>query len=80
MAGRAYCPTSLQEISWGDLQWIEIQHGGGGAQEQEEVPVREEIVEDNAGVISSVVVPTPTSVPEDAMEEGSEESSSLADN
>ena len=34
--------------------------------------MREEIVEDNAGVISSVVVPTPALVPEDMMEEGSE--------
>ena len=71
MAGRAYCPADLQEISWRDLQWVEIQRQG------EDVPVREEIIEDDAGGISSVVVPTP--VPEDAMDE-SVESSSLADN
>ena len=40
------------------------------------MPVREEIVEDEAGVISSVLVPTLASVPEDAREEGLEESSS----
>ena len=43
----------------------------------------EEIVEDDAGVISSVIVPTLTSVPEDAMESeegGSQGSKSLADN
>ena len=25
MAGRAYCPADLLEISWRDLQWVEIQ-------------------------------------------------------
>ena len=39
---------------------------------QEELPVREEIVEDDAGVISSVIVPTLAPAPEDAMEEESE--------
>ena len=34
--------------------------------------MREEIVEDDAGVISSVIVPTLAPVPEDVMEEGSE--------
>ena len=34
--------------------------------------MREEVVEDDAGVISSVIVPSLASVPEDAMEEGSE--------
>ena len=33
------------------------------------VAVREEVVEDNAGVISLVIVPTLVPVPEDAMEE-----------
>ena len=45
--------------------------------------MREEVVEDDAGVISSVIVPTLAPVPEDAMEEGSEStvgSSSPADN
>ena len=34
--------------------------------------VREEIVEDDAGVISSVIVPIPDPVPEDVMEEESD--------
>ena len=38
---------------------------------QEGLPVREEIVEDDAGVISSVVVPDLAPVAEDAMEEES---------
>ena len=45
--------------------------------------MREEIVEDDAGVISSVIVPTLALVPEDAMEsdEGRlQESTSSADN
>ena len=25
MAGRTYCPADLLEISWRDLQWVEIQ-------------------------------------------------------
>ena len=37
--------------------------------QREELPVREEIIEDDAGVISSVIVPTLTPVPEDVMEE-----------
>ena len=51
--------------------------------QREEVPVQEEIVEDDAGVISSVIVPTLVPVPEDVMEEESEStvgSSSPADN
>ena len=39
--------------------------------QREEMPVREEIVEDEAGVISSVIVPTLAPVEEDAMEESS---------
>ena len=71
MAGRAYRLANLLEISWRDLQWVEIQRQASPSQ-REELPVREEIVEDNAGVISSVIVPTLVLVPEDAMEEGSE--------
>ena len=37
--------------------------------QREELPVREEVVEDEAGVISSVIVPTLTPVAEDTMEE-----------
>ena len=44
---------------------------------REELPVREEVVDDDAGVISSVIVPTLAPVAEDAMEE---ESLSSADN
>ena len=68
MAGRAYCPADLLKISWRDLQWVEIQRQASLSQ-QEELLVQEEIVEDDAGVISSVIVPTLAPVPEDAMEE-----------
>ena len=40
--------------------------------QREELPVREEVIEDEAGVISSVIVPTLAPVAEDAMEEESE--------
>ena len=70
MAGRAYRPADLLEISWRDLQWAEIQRRASPSQ-REELPVREEVVEDDAGVISSVIVPTLPAVPEDAMEEES---------
>ena len=71
MAGRAYRPVDLLEISWRDLQWVEIQRRASPSQ-REELPVREEVVEDDAGVISSVIVPTLEPVAEDAMEEESE--------
>ena len=71
MAGRAYRPADLLEISWRDLQWVEIQQRASPSQ-QEELPVREEVVEDDAGVISSVIVPTLTPVAEEAMEEESD--------
>ena len=70
MAGRAYCPADLLEISWRDLQWVEIQRRASPSQ-HEELLVREEVVEDDAGVISSVIVPTLATVEEDAMEEES---------
>ena len=73
MAGRAYRPADLLEISWVDLQWVEIQRQVSPSQ-REELPVREEIVEDDAGVVSSVIVPTLVPVEEDAMEEESESS------
>ena len=68
MAGRAYCLADLLEISWRDLQWVEIQWRASPTQ-REELPVREEVIEDNAGVVSSVIVPTLVPVSEDAMEE-----------
>ena len=71
MAGRAYCPADLLEISWRDLQWVEIQRRASPSH-REELPVREEVVEDDAGVISSVIVPTPAPVEEDVMEEESD--------
>ena len=70
MAGNPYHPADLQEISWRDLQWIEIEQQVGW------IPVREEIVEDEAGVISSVTIPTLAPVPEDAMESEEEGRSS----
>ena len=70
MVGRAYRPADLSEISWRDLQWVEIQRCASPSQ-REELPVREEVVEDEAGVISSVIVPTLEMVTEDAMEEES---------
>ena len=71
MAGRAYRPADLLEISWRDLQWVEIQCRASPSQ-REELPVREEVVEDDARVISSVIVPTLEPVAEDAMEEESD--------
>ena len=68
MAGRAYRPADLLEISWRDLQWVEIQRRASPSQ-REELPVREEVVEDEAGVVSSVIVPTLGPVTEDTMEE-----------
>ena len=47
-----------------------------GPRPHEGLPVREEIVEDDAGVISSVVVPDLAPVAEDAMEEESSAGSS----
>ena len=74
MVGSPYRPANLHEISWRDLRWVEIQWRASLTL------VQEEIVEDEAGVVSSVIVPTLASVPEDAMEEELGESSSLADN
>ena len=71
MAGRAYRPADLLEISWRDLQWVEIQRRASPSQ-HEQLPVREEVVEDDEGVVSSVIVPTLAPVAEDAMEEESD--------
>ena len=81
MAGRAYHLADLLEISWRDLQWVEIQRRVSPSQ-REELPVREEVVEDDAGVISSVIVPTLAPVPEGAMEQVESSAGSLnpADN
>ena len=69
MAGRVYRPTDLLEINWSDLDGVEFRRREGPLP-QEGLPVREEVVEDDAGVISSVVVPDLAPV-EDAMEEES---------
>ena len=76
MVGNPYCPANLQEISWWDLQWVELEQQAG------QIPVREEIVEDDAGVISSVVVPTPILEvdKEMASDKGSGKSASMGDN
>ena len=71
MAGRVYRPTDLLEINWSDLDGVEFRHWCGP---QEELLVREEVVEDEAGVISSVIVPTLVPAEEDAMEEDVESS------
>ena len=73
MAGRAYRPADLLEISWRDLQWVEIQRRASPSQ-REELPVREEVVGGGAGVVSSVVVPILAPVAEDEMEDKSESS------
>ena len=65
MAGRAYRPADLLEISWRDLQWVEIQRRASPSQ-REELPVREEVVEGDDGVVSSVIVPTLEPVEEES--------------
>ena len=50
---------------------MEIQRRASPSQ-REELPVREEVVEGNDGVISSVIVPTLKPVAEDVMEEESD--------
>ena len=70
MAGRVYRPTDLLEINWSDLDGVEF-HRREGPWPQEGLPVREEVLEDNAGVVSSVVVSDLAPVTEDAMEEES---------
>ena len=70
MAGRVYRPTDLLEINWSDLNGVEFRRREG-VWPQEGLPVREEVIEDDAGVVSSVVVPDLAPVAEDAMEEES---------
>ena len=70
MAGKVYRPTDLLEINWSDLDGVEFRRREGPWPE-EGLPVREEIIEDDAGVVSSVIVPTLAPVEEDAMEEES---------
>ena len=68
MAGRVYRPTDLLEINWSDLNGVEFRRRSG-PWPSEELPVREEIVEDDDGVIPSIIVPTLSPAEEDAMEE-----------
>ena len=74
MVGSPYRLADLQEISWRDLQWVELERQAGN------IPVREEIIEDDTGRLTSVIVPAPV-LAADAMEEsGDEGSSSSGDN
>ena len=74
MVGSPYRPTDHCEISWQDLQWVELQGQAG------EILVCEEIVESESGVLSMVVLPNPVPDDEDMedSEQESEESISLA--
>ena len=71
IAGRVYRSTDLLEINWSNLDGVEFRRREG-PWPQEELLVREEVVEDDAGVISTVIVPTLAPVAEDAMEEESD--------
>ena len=71
MAGRVYRSADLLEINWSDLDGVEFRRREG-LWPQEGLPVREEIVEDDDGVISSIIVSTLEPVAEDAMEEESD--------
>ena len=51
MVGSPYRPANLHEISWRDLQWVELEHQAG------RISVQEEIVEDDTGMVTLVVVP-----------------------
>ena len=79
MAGRVYRPTNLLEITWSDLDGVEFRRQGGPWL-REGLPVREEVVEDDDGVISSIIVPTLVSVPEDAMETETESTAGSSHN
>ena len=79
MAGRVYHPINLLEINWLDLDGVEFCRRES-PWPQEGLPVREEIVEDDEGIVSLVIVPTLEPVAEDAMEEGPESSAESSDN
>ena len=50
MVGNPYRPAVLEEISWRDLQWVEI--------EQQGAPVWEEVIEDKVtGVVTTLIMP-----------------------
>ena len=67
MVGSPFRLAALQEISWRDLQWMEME------QRASPVPVREEVVEDEVtGVVTTVVLPDRA----ESSNEGSKESMS----
>ena len=75
MVGNPYRPADLQEISWRDLQWVELEQQAGW------IPVWEEIVEDKVTrVVTSVVIPNPVPVTDEEMGSSNEESMSPSDN
>ena len=68
MVGSPFRLAALQEISWRDLQWMEVEQRGSP------VPVWEEVVEDEVtGVVTNIVLPDWA----ESSNEGSEESMSL---
>ena len=67
MVGSPYRPADLQEISWRDLQWVELERQAG------RILAQEEVVEDEVtGVVTTVVLPDWA----ESSEEGSDESMS----
>ena len=68
MVGSPFHPAALQEISWRDLQWMEMEQRGSP------VLVREEVVEDEVtGVVTTVVLPDRA----ESSDEGSESTSQV---
>ena len=64
MVGSPFCLADLQEISWRDLQWVEMQ------QQEGLVPVQEEVMEDVVtGEISTVVIPDCPEIDGEEMED-----------
>ena len=65
MVGSPFRPANLHDISWRDLQWMEVERRGSP------VPVHKEVVEDEVTrVVTMVFLPDPT-------ESGDDESSDL---
>ena len=68
MVGSPFHPTTLHEISWQDLQWMEV------VQRASPVLVQEEVVEDEVTrVVTTVVLPDRM----ESSDKGSKESMSL---
>ena len=52
MAGNPFRPEELDEVSWQDLQWMEM------ARQASPVPVHEEVMEDKiTRVVTTVILP-----------------------